>query len=143
MPEPASLSSTLTTVGPDFCTFALSAGAVMAAVGAIASTLTVCDFTASAAPVESHVRNLTVVLVVSAKGAVYWGELAVGSEPSSVKRVAPSPPEPLLVADSETWTGPLTKPAGQAAPSQAIVVSGSPSFRLKVTCGVVTLLPRL
>ena len=42
---------------------------------------------------------------------------------------------------SETDTGPLTKSAGQAAPSQAIAVSGSPSLALMVVMAELERLP--
>ena len=56
----------------------------MSAVGATASTFSVCECTGSALPAESQLRNFTVVVSVSVNGAVYSGELVLGSVPSSV-----------------------------------------------------------
>ena len=82
MPEPASVASTLTVTSP--CRFEPSVGEVIAAVGATASSLIAWVRTSSALPARSQVRNLTVVASVSVNGAVYSGELGVGSVPSSV-----------------------------------------------------------
>src|SRR3954470_18192544 len=112
MPEPPA-SAAVTSIVTSPLMLELSAGEAIEAVGATASMLSACVFTVSGVPDEFQVRNLTVLAVVSVKAPVYWGEVVVGSVPSSVWRVTPTP-EPPSAADSVTETGPRCQSGEQA-----------------------------
>ncbi len=122
--EPTSAAVTLTVTGPpEVSTREPLAGELTDAVGAVPSTFTTCVRTDSGLPPRSHVRNFTVLVCVRVNGAVYSGELGIGSVPSSVYRVAPSPP-PESVRAKLIDTGDLKLLVPHTPPLQAIVVVG-------------------
>src|SRR4051794_41770311 len=93
MPEPASAASIFRFRSPGR-RLALSAGDVICAVGATASSLSTWVRTGSALPAESQERNFTVVVSVIENGPLYAGEVGVGSDPAGGERGGPRPPPP-------------------------------------------------